>query len=206
MLGLLLCPAKSTLTNIICAKGGQHSDWTADYRLYSKERVDESVLFGRVRDSLIDNLAPDEPLVVAVDDTIAHKTGKKIYGSAWKRDPLGPPFQTNLIRAQRYLQFSASWPLDNGEARSVPIAFHHAPSPVKPPPNATPAQHDSYREALKQQNLNRLTLEQLKELRHETPSARQLIVTGDGSYTNKTILRGKPKESTTSDADAKTWF
>lgn len=196
MLGLLLCPAKSTLTNIICAKGGQHSDWTADYRLYSKERVDESVLFGRVRDSLIENLASDEPLVVAIDDTITHKTGKKIHGSAWKRDPLGPPFQTNLIRAQRYLQFSASWPLENGEARSVPIAFHHAPSPVKPPKNATPAQHNSYREALKQQNLNNLTLEQLKELRHETPAARHLIITGDGSYTNKTILRGKPKEST----------
>jgi hypothetical protein len=77
MLGLLLCPAKSTLTKIICAKGGQHSDWPADYRFYSKERVAESVLFGRVRDSLIDNLAPDEPLVVAVDDTIAHKTGQK---------------------------------------------------------------------------------------------------------------------------------
>lgn len=196
MFGLLLCPNKSTLTNIICAKGGQHSDWTADYRLYSKERVDESVLFGSVRDSLIENLAPDEPLVVAIDDTITCKTGKKIFGCAWKRDPLGPPFQTNLIRAQRYLQFSASWPIENGEARSVPIAFHHAPTPAKPPKNATPDQHASYREALKQQNLNNLTLQQLKELRRETPTARHIIVTGDGSYTNKTILRGKPKEST----------
>jgi len=64
MLGLLLCPAKSTVSNIICARGGQHADWTADYRLYSKDRVDESVLFGRVRDTLIENLAPGEPLVV----------------------------------------------------------------------------------------------------------------------------------------------
>lgn len=196
MLGLLLCPARSTLTNIICAKGGQHADWTADYRLYSKERVDESVLFGRVRDTLIENLAPDEPLVVSIDDTIVRKTGKKIHGAAWKRDPLGPAFQTNLVRAQRYLQFSAAWPLENGEARTVPIAFHHAPTPAKPPKNATTDQRASYREALKQHNLNHVTLEQLKTLRSETPSARHLIVTGDGSYTNKTILRGKPGEST----------
>lgn len=196
MLGLLLCPAKSTVSNLICARGGQHADWTADYRLYSKDRVDESVLFGRTRDTLIENLAPDQPLVVAIDDTITRKTGKKIHGSAWKRDPLGPPFQTNLVLAQRYLQFSAAWPLENGEARMVPIAFHHAPTPAKPPKNATPDQRDSYREALKQHNLNRKTLELLELLRNETPVARHLIVTGDGSYTNKTILRGKPEGST----------
>ena len=47
-------------------------------------------------------------LAFAMDDTIARKTGKKIHGSAWKRDPLGPAFQTNLVLAQRYLQFSAA--------------------------------------------------------------------------------------------------
>jgi len=196
MLGLLLCPAKSTVSNIICARGGQHADWTADYRLYSKDRVDESVLFGRVRDNLIENLAPGEPLVVALDDTIIRKTGKKIHGSAWKRDPLGPAFQTNLVLAQRFLQFSAAWPLANGEARLVPIGFIHTPTPVKPPKNFTPDQLKSYREALRQQNLNRKTLELFEILRRETPPARHLIATGDGSYTNKTILRGKPKDTT----------
>jgi hypothetical protein len=196
MVGLLLCPAKSTLSNLICARGGQHADWSSDYRLYSKERVDESVLFGRVRDTLIENLAPDQPLVVGLDDTIVRKTGKKIHGSAWKRDPLGPAFQTNLVLAQRYLQISAAWPLENGEARMVPIAFKHAPTPAKPPKNATPDQHESYREALKQQNLNRETLELLKILRRDTPSARHLVIAGDGSFTNKTVLRGKPQGST----------
>ena len=196
MLGLLLCPAKSTLSNLICTRGGQHADWTADYRLYSRERVDESVLFGRARDTLVENLAPGEPLVVAIDDTIIRKTGKKIHGSAWKRDPLGPAFQTNLVLAQRYLQFSAAWPLENGEARTVPIDFLHAPTPAKPPKTATPELHKSYREALKQRNLNRQTLKRLEILREETPASRHLVVTGDGSYTNKTILRGKPKGST----------
>lgn len=196
MLGLLLCPSKATVSNLICTRGGQHADWTADYRLYSKDRVDESVLFGRVRDTLIENLAPGQPLMVALDDTITRKTGKKIHGSGWKRDPLGPAFQTNLVHAQRYLQFSAAWPLENGEARMVPIDFLHTPTPVKPPKTATPEQHKSYREALKQHNLNRQTLKRLEILRRETPAARHLIIAGDGSYTNKTILRGKPEGST----------
>ncbi len=196
MLGLLLSPVKSTVSNLICTRGGQHADWTADYRLYSRERVDESVLFGNVRDVLIDSLAPDDPLVVAIDDTITRKTGKKIHGSGWKRDPLGPAFQTNLVHAQRYLQFSAAWPLDNGDARMVPIDFLHAPTPPKPPKNAGTEQHQSYREALKQQNLNCQTLKRLDILRRETPAARHLVIAGDGSYTNKTILRGKPAGST----------
>lgn len=196
MLGLLLSPSKSTVTNIICTKGGQHSDWSADYRLYSKDRVDESVLLGHARDTLIEHLPADEPLVVAIDDTIIRKTGKKIHGCGWKRDPLGPPFQTNLVLAQRYLQFSAAWPLENGEARMVPIAFHHAPSPVKPSKKATTEDQKTYREALKQSNLNTRTLKLLKTLRDDTPSGRHIIINGDGSFTNKTILRGKPKNST----------
>lgn len=196
ILGVLLCPAKGTLSNIICTCGGQHADWSADYRLYSRDRVDESVLFGRVRDTLVGNLAPGEPLVAALDDTIIRKSGKKVHGSAWKRDPLGPAFQTNLVLAQRYLQLSAAWPLENGAARLVPVDFLHAPTPAKPPKGAAPELHKSYREALKQQNLNRQTLKRLEILRGEIPASRRLVVTGDGGYTNKTILRGKPAGST----------
>ena len=196
MLGVLLGPGKRTVTNFICSRGGQAADWTADYRLYSKGRVDESVLFGRVRDSLLDALPQGAPLVVGLDDTIIRKTGKQIHGSGWKRDPLGPPFQTNLVWAQRYLQFSAAWPLEDGRARMVPIDFVHAPSPRKPAKNADPSQLEAYREALKQQNLNCCALERIETLRRDMPSGRHLVLAGDGSFTNKTILRGLPQDCT----------
>lgn len=139
--------------------------------------------------------------MVALDDTIVRKTGKKIHGSGWKRDPLGPAFQTNLVHAQRYLQFSAAWPLRDGdgaptgEARMIPIDFLHAPSPVKPKKGtADPADPAAaaYREALKQQNLNAQTLLRLQLLREKVPAARRVIISGDGSFTNKTIIRGLP--------------
>ncbi len=44
---------------------------------------------------------PEEiPLVVGVDDTLARNSGARIPGVAWRRDPLGPAFQTNLVVGQ----------------------------------------------------------------------------------------------------------
>ena len=198
MLAALLNQNRGTLTNLICTSGSQHQDWSFNYRLYSKGRVDEDGLFDHVRDRLVEALPKDQPLVVALVDTIIRKTGKKVFGAAWKRDPLGPPFQTNLVHAQRYLQFSAAWPLVDGEARMVPIDFQHAPSPVKPKKNAKDPEQEQavYREALKQQNLNRVSLARIELLREKVPNGRHLILNGDGSFTNKTILRGMPEGCT----------
>ena len=196
MSGVLLGQSRATVTNLICSRGGRHGDWSADYRLYSRDRVDEAVLFGQARDALLGALADGEPLVAAIDDTIVRKTGKQIHGSGWKRDPLGPAFQTNLVRAQRYLQISAAFPLEDGGSRMVPVDFHHAPTPPKPGKNATPQQLEEHREARKQQNLNRVALERIGRLRRDTPAGRRLVMCGDGSFTNKAVLRGLPEGCT----------
>ena len=59
--------------------------------------------FSHVLRALEVNLPPPPPLVVAVDDTLVRKTGCKIDRVGWKRDTLGPAFQTNLVRGQRYV-------------------------------------------------------------------------------------------------------
>lgn len=43
------------------------------------------------------------------------------------RDPLGPPFQTNLIWGQRFIQLSLSCFTKTGavQARAIPIDLHH---------------------------------------------------------------------------------
>jgi hypothetical protein len=48
MLATLPSPCRGTLTNLICLCGRAHRDWTADYRLYSHERVDPQLLFQHV--------------------------------------------------------------------------------------------------------------------------------------------------------------
>lgn len=183
-----MCAEEATLTNLICMNGGQQVDWSADYRLYSQDRVDENVLFDAALQELLAILPSGKPLVVALDDTIVRKTGTHIDGVCWKRDPLGPPFQTNLVRGQRYLQFSAAWPLDQGAARMVPILFHHAPAASKPSRNAKDQELARYKEAQRQTCLNTYALEKMKDLRNRCPQERPIIYCGDGSFTNAPII------------------
>ena len=196
MLSVLLCPERSTLTNLICTSGSQQQDWSAHYRLYSRDRVAESALFEPVRAAVLQALPADHPLVVAMDDTVVRKRGTRIAGVGWRRDPLGPAFQTNLVRGQRHLQFSAAWPLPQGAARMVPIGWFHAPSAPKPATTDDPQQQQQQREVLKQMSLNTRALEQMRQLRESCPAARPIIYCGDGSYTNATVLRGQPAGST----------
>ena len=192
----MLCPDRATLTNLICTSGGQQHDWSADYRLYSEGRADLGALFAPVLDEVLHALPQEAPLVVALDDTLLRKTGTHIDGVAWRRDPLGPPFQTNLVRAQRFLQMSAAWPLKTGGARMVPVLFHHAPSAQKPPKEATPVDRADYRERLKQQRLNVQALGSMERLRKATPPQRHVIFCGDGSYTNAVIIKNLPQHCT----------
>ena len=161
-------------------------------------RVESDLLFKSVRSSLDSQLPRERPLVVAVDDTLVRKSGAKIAGVGWRRDPLGPPFQTNLVRAQRYVQFSAAWPLAEGSARLVPIAFHHAPGAPKLPKNALADEETKalHRAARKRLSLTAQTLGHLKTLRSTTPAERKIVLTGDGGYTNASILKGLPEGTT----------
>lgn len=195
MLGCLLCPERGTLTNLICTSGAQQTDWTAHYRLYSKDRVNEDVLFDQVRTTLQQALPEGHALVFFMDDTLARKRGTHIAGVGWKRDPLGPAFQTNLVRAQRYLQFSLAWPLEDGAARLVPVAFRHAPSAPKLAKEADAEEVQAHAEEQKQKCLNAYALNEMRRLDQAVAGSRPVIFCGDGSYTNQAILRGRPAGS-----------
>ncbi len=195
MLAMLVSPCRGTLTNLICLCGRAHRDWTADYRLYSRERVDPTLLFRHALSEVHSHLPPDAALVTAIDDTLVRKTGTKIDGVGWKRDPLGPAFQTNLVRGQRFVQLTAAWPGPDGQARMIPVDFTHAPTPPKPSQRASAAEHQQYKEKQKQQRLNTVALARIEHLRQSLPPARKLVVAGDGSYTNADILKGLPQNT-----------
>src|SRR5262249_44024563 len=147
------------------------------------------------------HLPPRAPLVVAVDDSLLPKSGIRIPGVAWRRDPLGPPFQTNLVRAQRVLQLSASVPLTDGAYRMTPIAFRHAPTPPHPARNATADMLQAYRKEARATRLPLVAAEQIRALRQSLDSEadgaeRPLHVFVDGGYTNETVLKKLPPRTT----------
>ena len=133
--GLLNCMGRRTITGMITANGQQFKDWTAAYRLFKGSTMNVNELFSTIRKELITNHSTDQqPLYAHMDDTNIRKRGKKIAGTSWMRDPLGPPFHTNFIWGQRFIQLSISLPEQRGPSRSraIPIDFHHCPSVKKP--------------------------------------------------------------------------
>lgn len=74
-----------------------HSNWSASYRLLSIGKWKPEELSWAILDSALEFIGADEPVMLAIDDTLLHKTGRRIKGCAYARDPLSPPFQANLV-------------------------------------------------------------------------------------------------------------
>ena len=189
------------MTGLLTTCGQEFQDWSAPYRLFCRHRLPIPEIFSVVRRAVLAELPPQEPLAVAIDDSLLRKTGTRIPGVAWRRDPLGPHFQTNFVRAQRVLQFSASVPLADGAYRMVPICFLQAPTPPKPSPKASPEQHQQYRQAARQARLPLLAAWQIVSLRQAVDAEpggpqRQILALVDGGYTNGTVLKNLPPRTT----------
>jgi DDE superfamily endonuclease len=199
-LSSLLCLGRHTVTGLLTTCGREFQDWSAEYRLFSRHRLPAQEIFSVVRRGVLAELAPAAPLSVALDDSLLRKTGTRIPGVSWRRDPLGPRFQTNLIRAQRVLQLSAAIPLSEGACRMTPLAFLHAPTPRKPSAQAATLEWEQYRQAARQASLPLLAVQQIGALRQALDaepngSSRRLHIFVDGAYTNQTVLKKLPPRS-----------
>jgi hypothetical protein len=189
---------KHTLTGMITASGHQFMDWSSVYRLFSRHRIDVSGLFDVARKGVLDELIDHEMIVAHLDDTILKKTGLKIPGTAWRRDPLGPPFQTNFIWGQRFLQISMALPDQPGcsQSRAIPVDFHHCPTAKRPRKKDDEQSWKYYKEQQKKLKLSKKGVERLIELRSrlnkEGFAQKQLVVSVDGSYTNEAVLKNLP--------------
>lgn len=198
LMAQLACLGRHTITGLLTTTGQTDRDWSADYRLYSRRQLDLHALFDPVRQRLGQNSQASAPLVVALDDTLLRKCGAQIPGARYTRDPLGPPFHTNFIRAQRFLQISlaAVDANDPRQTRMVPIDLVHAPGAGKAPRAATPAQRTAHRQKQKQQALGQVAAERLARLRENLDADghldRILWAVGDGGYTNATVLKQLP--------------
>lgn len=190
---------RHTITGMITASGQQFMDWSSAYRLFSQQRVDTSKLFEVIRTGVLQELKSQQMIVVHMDDTILKKTGRHIPGTSWRRDPLGPPFQTNFIWGQRFLQISMALPDHQGcsRSRAIPVDFHHCPTVKKPRKTAEEEDWTDYKEQQRKLKLSKQGSDRLKALRAaldiQGVSGKQLIVSVDGSYTNAEVLKNLPE-------------
>ena len=189
---------RHTVTGMISAGGNQFEDWSGTYRVFSKQRIDISEIMKVIQSNVLKETEDCNHIVAHMDDTIIKKTGKRIPGTAWRRDPLGPPFHTNFIWGQRFIQVSMALPRNGeaGQSRAVPVDFHHCPTVIKPKKKATDKEIDQYKEEKKIFKLSRQGSERIKLLRKNLDNNggqnKQLIMSVDGSYSNSEVLKNLP--------------
>lgn len=201
--GILNCMGKGTITGFLTSCGRQFHDWSSDYRLFQGDKMKVDELFNTVRQELVSEVLDERsPIYAHMDDTLLRKTGRKVSGAAWRRDPLGPPFHTNFIWGQRFIQLSVSLPNSPipSVARAIPVDLHHSPTVPRPKKSDSQAEWDKYREKQKSLKLSQKGIERISILREKLDkdgaSDRQLIVSVDGSYTNETVLKKLPERVT----------
>jgi hypothetical protein len=176
-------------------------DWSADYRLFSREgRFTAGPLFDVALTELLGLLTPHRPLVVAMDDSYLPKEGKQVAAVGWARDSHAPPFISNFIWSQRVLELSAAAGCVPGPARMIPVDFALTPTPKRPRKTASPAEHEAYLAAAREANISRVGVEHLRRLRARMDGlggeGHPLLVVGDGRFTNGTVLRALPDRTT----------
>jgi hypothetical protein len=198
-LGSLLCLGRSTLSRIIWTTGREQKSWSGEYFLHSRAEWNPHALFEpMVREAL--PYCPGRLVGVAVDDTRLKKTGRAIPQAQYHRDPLSPPFHVNLIWALRFLQASVLLPLHRSgpwAARGVPIRFEEVSSVKKPGRRADEEAWKIYKQEVKERNLSRRFVHSMAELRATFDRAgaqkKVLVIVGDGSFCNRTVLSGIPQ-------------
>ena len=189
------------MTGLLTTCGAQFRDWTSSYRLFSHSRLPAQTLFSVVRRAVVDALPPQAPVRACLDDSLLRRSGLHTPGVAGRRDPLGPHFQTNFVRAQRFLQTSLALPAAEGSCRLIPVAFRHAPTPAKPGKKATPAAQQEYRAPARAARLSQRARQQIQELRaaldaDPASASRRLLVAFAGGYTNGPTLKHLPRNTT----------
>ncbi len=198
LLGLLCAQGRRTLTQSIRLRGSGDR-WSADYRGFSRAPWNQHDLFRPVlaeASAIHRKLCGDLPLVIHVDDTSTPKGGRSGF-VRWMKDPLSPPFHVNLQRGLRFQHFAADLPLHRQgfDARAVSVAFDLVPSLKKPGKKATAEEIAEHRKRAKTSTLAHAAVQRLGVLREQLAAAglsNNVLLVGDGSYTNQHLLRNLP--------------
>jgi hypothetical protein len=191
------------VSGLICASGQQFRDWSADYRLFARERFRAEELFAVARRELAAALPAAAPYVAALDDSYLPKSGRRTAGVGYVRDSHAPPYLSNLLRAQRFVQLSGVLPAGAipCAARGVPLDLVLAPSPERPRRSAPAEAWARYARAKAAANVNLVGGARIAALRRALDAdpggqERRLLVACDGRFTNGTVLRDLPERTT----------
>ena len=201
-LSITTLAGRRTISRAILALGRGQVDWSADYRLFSRQQWQPAALFAPVIGHYLERYSAPGPIAVALDDTAVVRAGKHVPHSGWHRDPMSPPFHVNLLHGIRFVQVSLIFPHHREGpygARALPIRFAASVPVKKPGTKASDQEHAAYRQARRQKNLVLDACAQLRAVRAELDqhgaTHRPLIAGVDGSYCNRRTFTNLPERT-----------
>lgn len=118
---------RQTVTQHLLALGQQEADWSAAYRLFSRQRIDEALMAQQMLHETLVHAPPAEPYVVGLDATHLPRTSLKMPGCGWMRSPGTAFFQRGLQPGQRFGHCAFLTPIEQGYSRAIPLRFVPAP-------------------------------------------------------------------------------
>lgn len=201
-LSITTLAGRRTISRAILALGRGQVDWSADYRLFSRQQWKPGALFEPVIEHYLERYPAPGPIAVALDDTAVVRAGKHVPHSGWHRDPMSPPFHLNLLHGIRFVQISLIFAHHREGpygARALPIRFAESVPVKKPGKKASEREFAVYRQARRNKNLVLDACAQLREVRAELDqhgaSDRPLIAGVDGSYCNRGTFNNLPERT-----------
>ncbi|MGB8833993.1 MAG: hypothetical protein WCC95_17720 [Candidatus Sulfotelmatobacter sp.] len=197
----LLVLGRATVSRILWTGGREQKAFSGEYFVHSRAPWEPQALFTPLLKQAL-SFCPGRLVGVAVDDTRLRKTGHSIPQAAWHRDPMSPPFHTNLMLGLRFLQASLLVPLHRTgsfSARALPIRFEEVSTVKKPGKRADEDEWKQYREDRRSFNLSTRFVESMAQLRVVLDEAggerKVLVIAGDGSFCNRTVMAGIPERT-----------
>lgn len=121
--GELFSFARHTVTQNLLALGLTDADWSAWYRLFSRERFEEERLASCLLAETVTHVPVDEPYVVVPDGVQIPRNSRKMPGTSWLKAPRTPVFRVGIHRAQRFMHGAWLTPLVDGFSRAIPLRF-----------------------------------------------------------------------------------
>jgi hypothetical protein len=184
LMGELFSFARHTVTQGLLALGLTDADWSAWYRLFSRQRFTEALLAHYLFVQTLRHVAPTQPYVIGVDVTQVPRASLKMPGTSWLKASGTAAFRPGIHRAQRFLNGSWLLPIEVGYSRAIPLRFLPA-FPEKAVPAESPACKE-WEAGLQMVAWTRTEL-------NAAGRAEQLLLTlGDGAYDREGFWRGLP--------------
>lgn len=196
--GWVFCFGRRTVTGLITAAGATGKKHFSCYHRFFSRAVWSLDSLGRIVLGLALQFIPDDEVVLlAVDDTLARKTGKRIWGAAMHHDPL------RSTRHKHFFSFGHSWvvlsivvefPFAGGKHFALPILFRlYRRRKKKLPPGRPKGERKQCGEATDREYRTRPELAaEMLEIAAEWLPGRRIRLVGDSEYSGKSISRSLP--------------